>query len=127
VAFPRNAKESQSESDRLFSRAARWWIPLAIRRTLSTFEPRWPAPGNQVTTRRAFLGSAAGPCLLYVASVHAQNAVAMRRIGVLEFNSLAESTVGPLDLGLRELGWVEGRNLVIERRYADVDRSRIAA
>ena len=34
---------------------------------------------------------------------------------------------GPLELGLRDLGWIEDQNLIIERRYADGNRERVAA
>ena len=80
-------------------------------------------------TRRTFIEIAAGPCLANAARVRAQPAAAMRRIGVLDFIALSEVAPppGPLELGLRDLGWVEGQNLVIERRYAASNRELIAA
>ncbi|CAG1008870.1 hypothetical protein BURK1_03585 [Burkholderiales bacterium] len=65
----------------------------------------------------------AGGALLLAASpaVHAQSPDRTARVGILVGGSLAQR--GHLEQallqGLREQGYVEGRNLVIERRYAD--------
>jgi putative ABC transport system substrate-binding protein len=50
----------------------------------------------------------------------AQGSTAVRRIGILGpgVRETAEAT-GRRDEALRELGWVEGRNLQVERRYAN--------
>jgi putative tryptophan/tyrosine transport system substrate-binding protein len=58
---------------------------------------------------------------LLAAGTHAwpQPAPAVRRIGVLMAASAPDPPwPGPLLDGLRDLGWIEGRNLVIERRTA---------
>ena len=52
----------------------------------------------------------------------AQQADKARRIGWL---SMGTPTTTSFLEGLRELGWIEGRNLVIERRYAEGDLSRL--
>jgi putative ABC transport system substrate-binding protein len=80
--------------------------------------------------RRHFIAAGAGPCLMLCTAVHAQPAPGMRRIGLLEYIAPTDQALlaaGPLELGLRDLGWVEGQNLVIERRYADSNRERLAA
>jgi hypothetical protein len=57
----------------------------------------------------------------------------VRRLGVLmsamEVDPDAQARVGALRQGLKELGWVEGRNLVIDYRWGgtDVGRMRIYA
>ena len=67
-------------------------------------------------SRRAFLHAAAGVVLAPLAA-GAQPAGKVRRIGYLS----AGTSRLPFDLvfvrGLRELGWVEGQNFVIEARY----------
>jgi putative ABC transport system substrate-binding protein len=59
-------------------------------------------------------------------AVDAQLAAKMPRIGLLSLNSQesSRSTVDAFREGLRERGWVDGQNIVIEFRYADgmVDR-----
>jgi hypothetical protein len=67
---------------------------------------------------------AAGTLLALPAVVRAQKAAGVRRIGVLEFAARPDPALlpGPLELGLRDLGWVEGQNLFIERRVADSHR-----
>jgi len=78
--------------------------------------------------RRTFLTLAAGTCLLDTLVVCAQQAGMVIKIGLL-----APFTVptpgGRIDLeslrmGLRDLGWVEGKNLSIEIRWAGVDPQR---
>jgi len=73
-----------------------------------------------VTTRRAFLGTLAGG-LLAAPFVEAQQAGKVYRIGVLEPTSMAlnAANLDAFRKGLRELGYVEGRNMMIEYRSAD--------
>ena len=75
--------------------------------------------------RRAFAGIAAWGALGLAGGVLAQ---APRRIALLSHNTPLADLIGsnPIDRyarafvhGLRDLGWVEGRNLVIERRSAE--------
>jgi putative ABC transport system substrate-binding protein len=74
-----------------------------------------------VTTRRRFLGTLASGLLAAPLATEAQPAGKVTRIGVLEPTSMA-SNAANLDAfrqGLRELGYVEGRNYIIEYRSAD--------
>ena len=78
--------------------------------------------------RPLVLGVAAGLC----GGTRAQPAAgAMARVGVLSFGSSpAGANPDPqtgFRHGLRELGYVEGRNLVLEYRYADGRAERLAA
>ena len=62
-------------------------------------------------------------------SAHAQQQKKISRVGFLG-NSTAEleaNLVGPFREGLRELGYVEGQNLVIEYRWAEGDYARFPA
>jgi putative ABC transport system substrate-binding protein len=74
-----------------------------------------------VVTRRAFLGTLAGGLLTAPLVAEAQQAERVYRIGFLSGQS-------PTDLArqletfrqrLRELGYVEGRNVAIEYRFAE--------
>jgi len=61
----------------------------------------------------------------------AQTRASVPRIGILSFDGAPSSTdPGPADqgfaLGLRELGYVEGQNIVVEQRYADGRPERLA-
>ena len=52
-----------------------------------------------------------------------------RRVGVLDVGSLeaARRNFGPVQNRLAEMGYVEGRNLVVEYRWADSHEDRLAA
>jgi len=69
--------------------------------------------------RRAFItllgGAAAWPIV-----ARAEQVGKVYRIGVISAGSnLMADTSSALVEGLRELGWIEGENIVIERRYAE--------
>ena len=78
--------------------------------------------------RRTFVILVAGTCLLEPLALRAQQAGRFFRIGLLA--PYTEPTPGGrIDLeelrkGLRELGWVEGKNLAIEIRWAGVNPQR---
>ena len=80
-----------------------------------------------MTTRRAFIGTLAGGFLAAPLAAGAQSAGKVYRIGYLSTGSASGTYIRPLEAfrqGLRELGWVEGQNIVIEYRYAEgrIDR-----
>ena len=81
-----------------------------------------------MTDRRAFVTIVAGICLLDPLAARAQPTGKIVKIGLLA--PYSESTPGGrIDLeslrsGLRNLGWVEGKNLSIEVRWAGVDPQR---
>ena len=79
--------------------------------------------------RRAFLGTLAGGLLAAPLAVEAQPAGKVWRIGFLGNSSpgLEANLVGPFREGLRELGYVEGQNLLIEYRWAEGKYERLAA
>ena len=71
--------------------------------------------------RRTFIGGVAGALLAAPLAARAQQAGKVYRIGILE-PVPASRNVANLDAlrkGLRDLGYVEGRNLIIEYRSAD--------
>ena len=91
---------------------------------------------NLVMDRRAFLGATAAnlfavpraaSTLLTVASARAQVWTGTARIGCLFAATQAgyETRIEALRAGLLDRGWVEGKNLVIEWRFADDDYERL--
>ncbi len=74
-----------------------------------------------MTTRRRFLGTLAGGLLAAPLAAEAQPAGKVTRIGVLEPTSMAlnAANLDAFRQGLRELGYVEGQNFVVEYRSAD--------
>jgi putative ABC transport system substrate-binding protein len=80
------------------------------------------------TRRRLLIASAALPALAWTGAVCAQaKPPKVVRIGVLSLQS-ASNSMRQIDLlreGLRDLGYVEGKNLAIELRIADGKYERI--
>jgi putative ABC transport system substrate-binding protein len=82
--------------------------------------------------RRQFIGAVAGGLLSTPLAVDAQQPGKVYRIGWLDLGAPPSSGRGNrvLDafrLGLRELGWIEGRSIAIDERYANEDSARLAA
>jgi ABC-type uncharacterized transport system substrate-binding protein len=76
--------------------------------------------------RREFitlLGGAAAPSFLWPLAARAQQAQAMRRIGVLVYlaagDAEGQARLAAFTQALSQLGWSEGRNLRIESRWAN--------
>jgi hypothetical protein len=77
--------------------------------------------------RRRFVGAFAGVFVVARSIAEAQPAAKVYRIGFL-LGATGESVASlfhALDEGLRELGYVEGRNIIFERRYADGRMERL--
>jgi len=78
--------------------------------------------------RRAFFTLIVGACLFEPPAVRGQQPSKVFRIGLLVPRSEPEHAdqlaLDALRMGLRDLGWVEGKNLVIEIRWAGVDPGR---
>jgi putative ABC transport system substrate-binding protein len=67
--------------------------------------------------RRTFIGAAAANLVAVPLAVMAQHEAKVRRIGLLfpPESGWREALLPPL----RDLGWIEGENLIVEARYAD--------
>jgi putative tryptophan/tyrosine transport system substrate-binding protein len=76
---------------------------------------------DSAVDRRTFIGGVASALLAAPLAAHAQQAGKVFRIGILEAIPAAQNAANleALRKGLRELGYVEGRNLIIEYRSAD--------
>ena len=82
--------------------------------------------------RRELLTLLSGVVTAWPFVVHAQQGEHARRLGVLmsgtpEADPEARARVAALRQGLKELGWVEGHNLVIDYRWGVADVARIRA
>ncbi len=75
--------------------------------------------------RRAFMGTLAGGLLAAPLAAEAQEARKVARIGVLNSGSPPAPFVESFKQGLRELGYVEGRNISIEYRWAEGRNERL--
>jgi hypothetical protein len=63
-------------------------------------------------------------------AAEAQPAAKVPRVGVLSNNSLASASwhdLEPFRQGLRDLGYVEGQNIVVEYRFAEWQEDRLPA
>jgi putative tryptophan/tyrosine transport system substrate-binding protein len=72
--------------------------------------------------RREFITLVGGAAVVWPLAVRAQQTERMRRVSVLvglDENDLeAQSRVRGFRLGMRDLGWIEGRNIQVEYRFA---------
>jgi putative ABC transport system substrate-binding protein len=69
--------------------------------------------------RRTFLAGTGAMLLAAPLALEAQQPGKVYRIGSLRWD--ADPYLMPLADAMRELGWIEGQNFKIERRYADRD------
>jgi putative tryptophan/tyrosine transport system substrate-binding protein len=69
--------------------------------------------------RRTFIASMVGAVLSAPLAAKAQQGVKFRRIGFLRSGPPPESWVEGLQQGLRDLGYVEGKNIITEFRFTD--------
>lgn len=84
-----------------------------------------------MTTRRVFLGTLACALLAAPRAAEAQQTGKVYRIGYLAPGSSSSDAAGTRALqafqqGLRERGWVEGQNIVVEYRFAEGRFDRLA-
>ena len=80
---------------------------------------------NPVTNRRRFVGSIASFLLARPLVVGGQSAARVYRLGILRLGRFATDDAYSFPVLLGDLGYVEGRNLVVERRSADGKSDRM--
>jgi putative ABC transport system substrate-binding protein len=82
---------------------------------------------DHMTTRRELLIALGAGALAWAGAARAQAPTKVRRIGMLSAFSPSETTRWhqAFRLGLRDLGWVEGKNISIEYRYAEGRSDRL--
>ena len=80
-----------------------------------------------MNTRRKLVIALGAGALAWTGAVRAQASPTVRRIGL--FSQTSPSVTAPsyeaFRLGLRDLGWVEGKNISIEYRYAEGRHDRL--
>jgi putative tryptophan/tyrosine transport system substrate-binding protein len=69
--------------------------------------------------RREFITLLGGAAVVWPLATRAQQAGKIRTIGILNAGSAGVPSAVVLPDALRELGWIEGKNIVFERRYAE--------
>ena len=75
--------------------------------------------------RRDFITGIAGSATTWPLAVRAQQAQRMRRIGILLFTKQDLAVINPMLRGLEALGYVNGKTVAIEYRYADGEYERL--
>ncbi len=79
--------------------------------------------------RREFITLLGGAAAVWPMAARAQQAERMRRVGVLipfsETDAEAQAQVAAFRIALQQLGWVDGRNLRFDIRWADGDVGRM--
>jgi len=77
--------------------------------------------------RRRFIGTLTGGLLAAPLAAGAQQAERVRRIGIITAGSVRIPLNDVFEEALRDLGWIEGRNIAIEFRFARLDQGASAA
>ena len=81
--------------------------------------------------RREFISILGGAAVAWPLAARAQQSERMRRVGVVmgsaESDPAAQAQVGALRHELQKLGWVEGRDIRIDVRFASADPNQIRA
>ncbi len=68
--------------------------------------------------RRTFIDMVAASLLVAASLARAQQTEKVRRLGILTAGTITSGNWTPFFEKLRELGWIEGQNLLVERRAA---------
>src|SRR5215468_11977414 len=77
--------------------------------------------------RREFISLIGGAAAAWPLAAHAQQPAQMRRIGVLESGGIEtdqQAGVAVFREVLRQLGWIEGRNVRLEVRWSGADPAK---
>jgi putative ABC transport system substrate-binding protein len=64
-------------------------------------------------------------CFLAVPPADAQSTATVYRVGILSGGPSTSKPIEAFRQGLRELGWIEGQNIVIEHRFAEGNSERL--
>jgi ABC-type uncharacterized transport system substrate-binding protein len=103
----------------------------ALTGAFQAFEPNWPVvdSGDGYVRRRDFIKIIAGSAVCLPLAVQAQQPDRVRRVsvvlGITENDPETKYRIRAFRLGMRDAGWIEGRNVQIEYRYSGADRAVI--
>jgi putative ABC transport system substrate-binding protein len=105
--------------------------PARVPQAPYSFAPDWPTAFGvgPVVERRAFIGVISATLLAAPLAAEAQQSTKRYRIGLLiaASEAFAAPYIEIFRQALRDLGYVEGRNITIELRYADGHYDRLRA
>ena len=125
-AHLRGITDEQRVAEALDERVKPDGVPSEDRQDARAHDPTvGPGPrdrGDALIHRRRFISSLGVGLLAAPLAAWAQQAGKVYRIGYLSTGSASGTYLRPLEAlrqGLRELGWVEGQNIVIEYRFAE--------
>ena len=85
---------------------------------MGALRPDAPRTGDSVIGRRAFIGACAGSLLAFFRTAQTQTAAKLPTVGVLVTDLIGNISLPILVQGLRDLGYVDGKNIVIAVRSA---------
>jgi putative tryptophan/tyrosine transport system substrate-binding protein len=81
--------------------------------------------------RRNFIAGLASTTAAWPFTAHAQQAERMRRVGIImplrENDPQSQARLDAFSQTLRQIGWVEGKTIVFEKRFSDGDPVRLPA
>ena len=80
-----------------------------------------------MVTRRTFIGTLAGALLAAPLAAEAQQGERVRHIGIISGGSVRIPLNDVFQDALRDLGWIEGRNITIDFRLARIDQGATEA
>jgi ABC-type uncharacterized transport system substrate-binding protein len=76
--------------------------------------------------RRGFISTVVGGIVAAPLAAEGQQAGKVYRIGYLSVPSRdSQDTTKAFERGMRDLGWIEGRNIVVDARFADGNLERL--
>src|SRR5262249_13838920 len=88
-------------------------------------DPACPRRRGDRTNRREFITLVGGAAAAWLGAAGAQQSGGIRRIGALigfaETDSYGQASANAFRQGLEQLGWVEGRNIRVDYRFAAGD------
>ena len=75
--------------------------------------------------RRDFIKAIAGSTAGWPLAARAQQRDSLRRIGILLYAKQEKAVISPVLQGLEQLGYIDGKNIIIEYRDADGQYGRL--
>ena len=89
--------------------------------------PRWGRIKWQIGIGRRFITALSGTAFVWPLTVRAQQPNKIPRIGLLSPFAASDTALWDQAFlqGLRDLGWVDGKSIIVERRYAEGRSDRL--
>jgi putative tryptophan/tyrosine transport system substrate-binding protein len=84
-----------------------------------------PQDRSEFVHRRDFIKAIAGSSVAWPLAARAQQRASLRRIGILLYAKQEKAVISPVLQGLEQLGYLDGKNVIIEYRDADGQHDRL--